>query len=225
MALDVETLQRQIPFYLTESVQARREFLDNLKAFENGNQPDFIIGENSASYQEAMLQGDGWAGLQIYMMTTGELRGIKGLVLSNSCDVDMHNSRDVPVRIVFAPLLRLSAYADLLRANGVEEAPLTAKLQAIKEQKTSNIFYLAPSGPLVEEYIIQFDHTHSVPMEMHLAHPERAKLFTLSQIGFYLLTFKLSIHFCRMQENVDRTAPLPAIVSAGSGTAQPPSTP
>ena len=51
------------------------------------------------------------------------------------------------------------------------------------------------------------DDLHSMPIELHGQAAE--KLFTLSMAGFYLFVLKLSVHFCRLHENVDRS-PQPA---------------
>jgi hypothetical protein len=52
--------------------------------------------------------------------------------------------------------------------------------------------------------MVRLDNIHSIPYTSHLKNSGRKKLFTLSNTGFYMLVFKLSIHFCRLQENVQR---------------------
>ncbi len=56
------------------------------------------------SKADIILQGDGWREFQIFKFHTGERSSVRGLVISNSCDVDPDNQRDIPARIIFAPL-------------------------------------------------------------------------------------------------------------------------
>ena len=63
-------------------------------------------------FQQEMLQGDGWKRLQLRNFETGEKIFINGVVLSNTCDVAPDNQRDLPVRIIFAPLIPLAVYVE-----------------------------------------------------------------------------------------------------------------
>lgn len=83
-------------------------------------------------------------------------------------------------------------------------ARLAAKIAAIKAQKTSNIFYLPAGGVLQDDYVVRFDDAHNMPVAAHAKLEGREKLFTLSNTGFYMLVLKLSVHFCRLQEKVNR---------------------
>ena len=80
------------------------------------------------------------------------------------------------------------------------------KINSIIAQKTSNIFYLPASGALEDDYIIRLDELHSMPFSAHRESPDRQKLFTLSNTGFYMLVLKLSVHFCRFQEKINRSS-------------------
>lgn len=152
-----------------------------------------------------MLQGDGWRGFQLFMFESGDRRSVRGIVLSNSCDVDPSNPRDVPARVIFAPLVKLSAYEALLHGSGIDTARVDEKVASIKAQKTTNIFCLPAGGPLEEDCIVRLDDAHSMPVAAQVDAPDREKLFTLSNTGFYMLVLKLSVHFCRLQEKVNRS--------------------
>lgn len=52
-------------------------------------------------------------------------------------------------------------------------------------------------------HVALLDDLHSMPMEVYKEAAE--KLFTCSMEGLYLFVFKLSVHFCRLHENVDRS--------------------
>jgi hypothetical protein len=49
-----------------------------------------------------------------------------------------------------------------------------------------------------------FDQLYTMPSKVFDQENKKSKVFTLSLFGFYLFVFKLSIHFCRFQENVAR---------------------
>ena len=202
MELDVDTLRQQIPHYLTSSDQ--KVLLDGLKAIASGEKVDYFLNSYDDSFKNEMLQGDGWRGFQLFNFNTGKRFSVKGLVLSNSCDIDPENSKQIPSRVIFAPLVKLEKYRSLLQKNGINQEDIKNAIDSVKAQKTYNALYLPADGPLKEEYIIRFDDIHSMPTAAHQDTHDKEKLFTLSAIGFYMLVFKLSVHFCRLQEGVPR---------------------
>lgn len=202
MNLDVESLQRQIPYYLTS--KDRQVLVNELKAISRGGTADYFLGQTRDAFKSDMLQGDGWRGFQLFMFDTGKRRSVQGLVISNSCDVDPNNRRDLPARVIFAPLVKLATYEALLGKRNIKQRKIDEKLAAIRAQKTSNLFFLPSGGPLADDHIVRFDDAHSMPVAAHSAVTDREKLFTLSNTGFYMLVLKQSIHFCRLQEKVNR---------------------
>lgn len=202
MNLDAETLIQQIPYYLTAEDQ--KVLLDELTAISRGGTAEYLLGAYRDSFKEVLLQGDGWRGFQLFLFETGDRKSVRGIVLSNSCDVDPENPRDVPARVIFAPLVKLAAFKALLEGSGISAERIAAKIAAIKAQKTSNIFYLPAGGVLQEDYIVRFDDAHNMPVAVHAKSEDREKLFTLSNTGFYMLVLKLSVHFCRLHEKVNR---------------------
>ncbi|MDP5309266.1 hypothetical protein [Paracoccus spongiarum] len=202
MNLDAETLIQQIPYYLTAEDQ--KVLLDELTKISRGGTAEYLLSTYRDTFKELMLQGDGWRGFQLFLFETGDRRAVRGIVLSNSCDVDPENSRDVPARVIFAPLVKLAAFKALLDASGISADRVAAKIAAIKAQKTSNIFYLPAGGVLQEDYIVRFDDAHNMPVAALANSEDREKLFTLNNTGFYMLVLKLSVHFCRLHEKVNR---------------------
>ncbi len=202
MNFDVESLQKQIPYYLT--AEDRRILLAELQAISKGGEANYFLGKHNNSFDNQILQGDGWKALQLFVFNSGERRSVQGMILSNSCDVDPENKRDLPTRVTFAPLVKLSAYEEVLRASKIEQQKIDEKLAAIRAQKTSNVFFLPKNESLEEDHIVRLDEAHSMPVAVHIGEESRKKLFTLSNTGFYMLVFKLSVHFCRLQESVNR---------------------
>lgn len=202
MKFDVESLKQQIPNYLT--AEDKLVLVKELAAIAGGGNIDYFLNRSADSYADFMLQGDGWAGFQLFLFETGERKSIRGIVLSNSCDVDPENMRDIPARVIFAPLVKLEKYKSLLENTGIDKDKITAKIASIRSQKTSSIFFLPSGGSLTEDYVVRFDEAHSMPVVAHVKSDNRRKLFTLSNTGFYMLVLKLSVHFCRLQEKVNR---------------------
>ena len=202
MNLDIESLQRQIPYYLTS--KDRQVLVNELKAISRGGTVDYFLGQTRDTFKSDMLQGDGWRGFQLFMFDTGKRRSVQGLVISNSCDVDPNNRRDLPARVIFAPLVKLATYEALLGRRNIKQRKIDEKLAAIRAQKTSSLFFLPSGGPLADDHIVRLDDAHSMPVAAHSAATDREKLFTLSNTGFYMLVLKLSIHFCGLQEKVNR---------------------
>lgn len=202
MNFDVQSLQQQLPYYLT--AEDRQALVDELKALSQGGAADYFLSPYQDTFKADILQGDGWRGFQLFKFDTGERRSVQGLVMSNSCDVDPGNQRDVPARVLFAPLVKLAAYERMLRASSIGKQKVDEKLASIRAQKTTNVFYLPAGGPLTEDHVVRFDDAHSMPVAAHVLAEDRDKLFTLSNTGFYMLVLKLSVHFCRLHERVNR---------------------
>lgn len=195
MEISQNSIQDQIPYYLAQ--ESKANLVEALNSFPNVN---YYIG----LYKEAILQGDGWSKLEIIRFEDGTRKTIKGIILSNSCDIDPQNSRPMPPRLTFAPIIKLMAFVKTLEDNGLDRQQISSRLEAIREQKITTIFYLPKGQELDDEYIAILDDLHSLPFNVFENHPERSKLFTLSQIGFYLFILKLSVHFCRFHENIVR---------------------
>lgn len=202
MTFDVESIHQSIPQYL--SVADQEALVRDLKAINAGGTASYVLSKYRDEFSDVMLQGDGWRGFQLFLFESGERRSIRGIVLSNSCDVDPENPRDVPARVIFVPLVRLSIYEAKLRESGISNDRIDTKIRAIREQRTTNIYFLPAEGPLKVDYMVRFDEAQSMPIAAHAGSGDREKLFTLSNTGFYMLVLKLSVHFCRLQEKVNR---------------------
>lgn len=204
MNLDAETLARHIPYYLT--AEDKKALLAELEAISRGGTAQYVLGAHHDSFEKVMLQGDGWRGFELFLFETGQRTSVRGIVLSNSCDVDPNNPRDVPTRVIFAPLVKLAEFEAQLAKSGISQERIAAKIDAIRAQKTTNIFHLPAGGTLTEDYVVRLDDTHNMPVSAHVSSEKREKLFTLSNAGFYMLVLKLSVHFCRLLEKVNRKA-------------------
>jgi hypothetical protein len=195
--ITIEKIQDHLPQYLTAGQQA--ELVRQLRDFENRNY-------YTSLFEDELLQGDGWAGIEILNFANGDRAKIKGILLSNSCDIAPSNPRDFPPRIVFAPLIYFDDLARALRnVEALKPEQIDSKLYAIRKQRVSSLFFLPRGHALEGDYVAVLDDLHSIPLEVFSKEAKRTKLFTLGQMGFYLFLMKLSIHFCRFQEGLVRS--------------------
>ena len=158
MELSVNTLKDQIPYYLTQ--EAKENLVKALQQFPRPT-PYYI-----SLYSGDILQGDGWTGFGVFNYETGERKYVKGIIFSNSCDIDPANKRDFPPKLVFAPIIKLNRYANLLIQNNVSQVSIDEKLRAIREQSITTLFYLPQGGGLEEEYIALLDDVHTIPYQV-----------------------------------------------------------
>ncbi len=197
MSISIENIQEHIPYYLTK--EAKDGLIKALKDFPEK------MNYYAANHQNELLQGDGWSGLDIISLETTEKKSIKGIILSNSCDISNENIRDIPAHIVFAPIIPLASYENKLRTlSKITTDKIESKINSIKQQRITSLFYLPKGGYLDSEYIAVLDDLHTITVPYFHKRTDKQKLFTLSQVGFYIFLFKLSIHFCRFHENVLR---------------------
>lgn len=202
MTLDTDTLRQQIPYYLT-AAPAQKVLVSELKKLTEGANKGYFIPAGNDGYTDDMLQGDGWSGFQIFSFKSAKLAAARGIVISNSCDISQDNARVLPPKVVFAPIVKLSSIAKSFEAHGLDGEKIVSRLTNIKSQQVTSMFYLPADGHLDEDYVALLDDIHSMPVDAH-RHSSK-KMFTLSMAGFYLFVFKLSVHFCRLHEDVDRS--------------------
>lgn len=195
MKITEESIRDQIPYYLTQ--EAKENLVKALNAFPKNN---YYIN----CYSNEVLQGDGWTSLELFDFESGEKKAVKGIIISNSCDISPENKRTIPTKISFAPVIRLDNYIDRLKENNKDAKSIEAKVISIKNQQVSNILYLPKCENLEFDSIAILYELHTIPLSHFLKNPERSKIFTLSQVGFYLFLMKISIHFCRFHEALDR---------------------
>lgn len=207
MTFDADAFRQQLPYYLT-AAPAQKEFLTELKKLIEGADRGYYIPKGYDGYTAEMLQGDGWRGFKVYSFRLNDLHDARGIVLSNSCDISPENQRELPPNVTYAPIIKLSKIVERFKACGLEQDRIASRLSNIRAQRVSNLFYLPADGLLDEDHVALLDDLHSMPIDIHRQAAE--KLFTLSMAGFYLFAFKLSFHFCRLHENVDRKPISPA---------------
>lgn len=204
--IDVEEIEKHLPYYLTD--KARHSLLQELKSF-----PENLDGRIFTSYlkdKENIFQGDGFQEFLFVNLPDTTIGKMSAMVLSNTCDIDLTNERLISKRIVYAPIFKLDKYRKALiseHENKEEtQQSIDSHIEAIKKQKVTDIFFLPQCEVLKDESIVMFDRLNNLPVGyLSPGSIKQKRLFTLSDYGFYLFLIKLSIHFSRVKEEVNRT--------------------
>lgn len=200
--MSLDDFKDYLPKYLSE--ESTKKLLTSLNQFpENIDQRLFT---NYLENEKLIFQGDGVCELPYYDYLSGTKKDIKGIIMSNTCDIDLNNKRFQETNISFAPILSLKNY-ELIISKKSNKTPKQIKdrIKDIKSQKITNIFYLPKKHKDSEEYIVMFDRVTSIPNKtIDRNKLDKKRIFTLSDYGFYLFIFKLSVHFNRFQDKVER---------------------
>lgn len=196
MEPSAESLERFFPYYLSEE---RKKGL--LRALKDVPSRRYY----ARTTDPEPLQGDGWGGIPVLRFEDGSRDRVQAIVLTNSCDIAGDNARLRPPQINFVPLIFLDRYLELLLKHGVAANRVDQHARDIRAQSITDIFYL-PSDPEVGlERVALLHDIHTVPLPSFQSDQGKERLFSLSDVGFYLFIFKLSVHFCRLHENIDRS--------------------
>lgn len=193
----LDQLRIFLPKYLSASEQT--QLWEELRSFPSPKA--FYLPH--AEVEPDLLQGDGWKGFVAVDVVTNQRKETRGIILSNSCDIDLRNPRTLLPNLIFAPLISLAAYASRLEAAGLESSRVDNQLDTIRRQEVSNVFFLPAMTDGPNESIVLLDTVHVQPVKMFVD-GSRRRLFRLNQVAFYAFLIKLSIHFTRIQEAVKR---------------------
>jgi len=185
-----------LPKYL--SPEQNRQLFEELNHHENIEYylaPDRLSGE--------LLQGDGWTGFIAINFYSREHKSVSGVILSNSCDINARNARDLPVSVLFSPLLKLSKIRALFEQAGRSTEQVASRLTSIRRQQVTSMVYFPERPGVMEESVILLDDVHSHPLT-DFVEQSNTCLFKLTQTAFYIFVIKLAIHLTRLQEGVAR---------------------
>lgn len=197
-----EEIKKYLPKYLT--AQGANDLFSEIGQF-----PSNIDGRMYTSIDldaNEVLQGDCLEAAPSFRFNPLKVELGPVVVISNTCDVDSTNRRYIPLHIGYCPVLKLSRYTQVLRENGIPDNRIEAHVLDIKRQRVTYMFYLPTGQGLKEDCVIFFDRVTSCELsDIASLGKFPNKIFTLSTYGFYLFLIKLSIHFTRVQEAVDRS--------------------
>ncbi|MCF7933893.1 MAG: hypothetical protein K9L73_03800 [Spirochaetia bacterium] len=198
--IDRSELEVFLPAYL--SPENEKSLLENLRDFPDNIDNRFY--EFIGKQEHILYQGDGINGLLYVDIPSLDKAITSSLILSNTCDMDLANERMLSSSVLYTPIIKIEKYRESLYREGFTEAQVKSHMSDIKKQRVTQLFYL-PEGPEIDESIVYFDkicHCNSSYIDRDQL--KTIRFLSLSQYGFYLLLYKISIHFTRLHEGVDR---------------------
>jgi hypothetical protein len=200
--MSLDDFKLYLPKFL--SAESDKELFDSLKDFP-GN-IDSRIYTNYLSDSNIIYQGDGINNMLFINLPDREIKPVPSMIFSNTCDIDLANTRNFPSQMVYAPIINLTKYKEVLYTNAQKsKAQIDAHINSIKNQEITQIFYLPKVDGKLEDSLVFFDRVCNCSNKsIDREGIKERRLFTLSDYGSYLFLLKLSIHFTRIQDKVER---------------------
>jgi hypothetical protein len=194
-----EDFKAYLPKYLSQ--EGQEKLFSELEQFPENI--DSRIYTTRLRSQSTVFQGDGLPDMWVSNLPDPTVKQARVMVLSNTCDIAPTNKRLIGPRILYCPILSFNKYQGLV--GRVSPAEAKNHIDAVRKQHISSLFYLPKNDRLGEEGVAVLDRiTNCNAQDVDLTSLEQNRLFTLSDYGFYLLLFKLSIHLTRIREGVIR---------------------
>lgn len=196
--INADDIKLYLPKYLSDLSQ--ESLFYELKKFPSNDPNQYYV-----SFEDKVIyQGDALKNIPFISLPDTNINYINVIVISNTCDIDLSNTRIFPAFISYCPLIDLERYRLLLLKHS-SETKVTNHLSDIKAQRITQIMYFPKGALLDKEYITFFDRT----LFLKNAYIDRnqlqnSRIFSLSNFGYYLFLLKLSIHFTRIRDGVDR---------------------
>jgi len=201
--LGIDDIKLFLPKYL--SSESEKELLENLENYSKKVQPNYF--SPIFSTRSELLQGDAVDGLIIINLPDTRMENKKGILLSNTCDMYLDNKRIYPTSLTYAPLINFPAFIAGLNQNFPDKANEVKNLESdIRNQRITSTFFIPGSVSLPTDTFIFLDRICSVKNSQQLQNELISnKIFSLSNFGFYIFLFKISLHFSRIREGIDRS--------------------
>lgn len=198
--IPLDEVKKHLPQYL--SAESTKELFKALEQFPKNI--DSRMYTTNLSEEELIFQGDVLRRLPIVNLPDPTILYVPCMILSNTCDNDHKNSRYIPRNLSYAPVTKLVKLIKLLEDQGVANAEIEAFILTIKKQHLTQCFYLPKGDEIEDESVVFLDKINSCCNSVEVKNLRELRVLCLSDYGFYLLLFKLSVHLTRVQEKVDR---------------------
>ncbi len=200
--MKLEDFKLYLPKFL--SAESDKELFDSLRNFPNNL--DSRIYTNYLIDSDIIYQGDGLNNLLYINLPKPDIKSIPCMILSNTCDIDLVNVRNFPSQVVYAPIFNLKKYQEALYVNSSKtKNQIDSHIDSVRRQEITQVFYLPGVENKMDDSIVFFDRVCNFPNnKISRENLKEKRLFTLSDYGSYLFLLKLSIHFTRIQDKVER---------------------
>ena len=205
--ISIEEVKKYLPQYLSDS--SSTSLFSELKQFPENI--DKRIYTHKLQNDPSIYQGDGLRNLLYVNLPNLDAKPLLGMIFSNTCDISEENKRLFDSRLAFAPIFNLDKYRKALIEKYVDSnvksiESIDSHITDIKRQNISQIFYLPKSGDLDSDSFVFLDRINNLLSNYFDSEEiKNNRVFSLSDYGFYIFLFKLSVHFTRVRENVQRS--------------------
>ena len=194
-----EDIKKYLPQYLSD--RDAKQLFSALKDFPNNIDERFY--SNYSLDDNILYQGDCLKDIPAFNLPDTRTKLSQSMAISNTCDMDLSNKRLWNTRILFSQIILLEKLEKGLCQRFPKDR-VTNYINSLKKQQITNAFYLPKSKNLDEDVAI-FDYKNSFDIiYIDRESLKERRLVSLSNYGFYILLLKLSIHFTRVQEKVER---------------------
>lgn len=194
-----EDIKKYLPQYLSDS--DAKQLFSALKDFPNNIDERFY--SNYSLDDNILYQGDCLKDIPAFNLPDTRTKLSQSMAISNTCDMDLSNKRLWNTRILFSQIILLEKLEKGLCQRFPKDR-VTNYINSLKKQQITNAFYL-PKSKNLDEAVAFFDYTNSFDINyIDRESLKERRLVSLSNYGFYILLLKLSIHFTRVQEKVER---------------------
>lgn len=202
--MNIDDIEVFLPKFL--SPESQKELFEGLKDFPENIDSRFYT--SSLVDSKLIYQGDGIIDMLTVNLPDPTIRPAPSIIISNTCDIDLNNPRNFPSHLIYSPIINLSKYHNaLLKKTNKSIQQINAHIADIRKQYITQVFYLPKISGKLEESIVFLDKICNFPNKsFNRTNLNEKRLFTLSNYGAYLFLLKLSIHFTRMNDNIDRRA-------------------
>lgn len=200
--MDFEELKLYLPKFL--SGDSTKELFSCLKDFPRNLDGRFYT--NHLESEKVVFQGDGIRNMIITNLPSEGRKKANGIIISNTCDISPTNKRNFNSRIIYAPVIPFQKYIKSVKTSSKKtEEQLMNQFDNIRKQLVTQIFYLPKKNGVIDESIVFLDRVYNISLNyIDIDDLNSSRLFSLSNYGAYLFVLKLSIHFTRLQDGVDR---------------------
>ena len=194
-----EDIKKYLPQYLSDS--DAKQLFSALKDFPNNIDERFY--SNYSLDDNILYQGDCLKDIPAFNLPDTRTKLSQSMAISNTCDMDLSNKRLWNTRILLSQIILLEKLEKGLYQRFPKDR-VTNYINSLKKQQITNAFYL-PKSKNLDEAVAFFDYTNSFDINyIDRESLKERRLVSLSNYGFYILLLKLSIHFTRVQEKVER---------------------
>src|SRR4030042_6329717 len=125
-----EEVKKYLPQYLT--AESTEILFDELNQFPYNI--DSRLYTTQLKDKPYIFQGDGFTCLPFIVFPDQKIFESPAMILSNTCDNVSRDNSYTPIHLIYAPIIKLSKFVNLLRDNGIEQDKIDNYISTIKKQ-------------------------------------------------------------------------------------------